>query len=112
MEMAQRVRITYATMSADNEQLHADYERGLETAKSWLGQKHPFYVNGEPREGEGYDEERSPIDRDILIGYFARASRQDAKDAIAAARAFFPQWSGTPWQERVGILRRAAENIS
>jgi 1-pyrroline-5-carboxylate dehydrogenase len=111
--MAQtRFRITYATMSADNEELHAAYEQGIETARSSLGQKHSFYVNGEAREGEGYEEERSPIDRDVVIGHFAKATRQDAKDAIAAAKAFFPQWSGTPWQERVKILRRAAENIS
>ncbi|MBA3552684.1 MAG: aldehyde dehydrogenase family protein, partial [Actinobacteria bacterium] len=106
------VRITYATMSADNEELHQAYEEGVETAKSWLGKRHPFYVNGEAREGEGYDEERSPIDRDIVIGEFARASRQDAKDAIAAAKAFSPQWSGLPWQERVKIMRRAADVIS
>ncbi|MBA3727637.1 MAG: aldehyde dehydrogenase family protein [Actinobacteria bacterium] len=105
-------RITYATMSADNEQLHQSYERGVETAKSWLGKRHPFYVNGEAREGEGYDEERSPIDRDIVIGEFARASRQDAKDAIAAAKSFSPQWSGLPWQERVKIMRQAADVIS
>ena len=107
--MAERVRITYATMSADNPKLHADYEEGMRTAKSWLGQKHQFYVNGEAREGEGYDEERSPIDRDIVIGYFARATRQDAKDAIEAARKFFPKWSGTPWDERVKIMRQAAD---
>ena len=64
--MPEKVRVTYATMSADNEDLHADYERGLQTARSWLGQKHQFYVNGEAREGEGYDEERSPIDRDVV----------------------------------------------
>src|SRR5690349_16802134 len=94
-------RITYATMSADDPELHAAYEAGVETARSWLGQKHPFYVNGEAREGEGYDEERSPIDRDVLIGYFARATRQDAKDAVAAAKAAAPAWAATPWQERV-----------
>jgi 1-pyrroline-5-carboxylate dehydrogenase len=110
--MAERVRITYATMSADNPKLHADYEEGMRTARSWLGQKHQFYVNGEAREGEGYDEERSPIDRDIVIGYFARATKQDAKDAIEAARKFFPKWSGTPWDERVEIMRQAADAIS
>jgi 1-pyrroline-5-carboxylate dehydrogenase len=111
--MAQtRVRITYATMSADNEELHAAYEKGIETARSWLGQKHPFYVNGEAREGEAYDEERSPIDRDVLIGYFGRATQQDAKDAIAAAKAFFPEWSGTPWPERVKTMRHVADVIS
>ena len=77
--MPEKVRVTYATMSADNEDLHADYERGLQTARSWLGQKHQFYVNGEAREGEGYDEERSPIDRDVVIGYFAKATRQDTR---------------------------------
>ncbi len=110
--MAQRVRITYATMSADNEELQADYDRGIETAKSWLGQKHPFYVNGEAREGDSYEEERSPIDRDILIGYFGNATKQDTRDAIGAAKRFFPTWSGTPWQDRVQIMRRVADVIS
>ena len=111
--MAQsRVRITYATMSADNEELHAAYDKGLETARSWLGQKHPFFVNGEARDGEAYDEERSPIDRDIVIGHFARATAQDAKDAIAGAKASFPDWSGLPWQERVKTMRHVADVIS
>jgi 1-pyrroline-5-carboxylate dehydrogenase len=111
--MAQKTfRITYATMSADDPELHARYDQAVETVKSWLGQKHPFYVNGEAREGEGYDEERSPIDRDILLGHFARATRQDAKDAIAAAKAFAPVWAATPWQERVKIMRRVADVIS
>jgi 1-pyrroline-5-carboxylate dehydrogenase len=111
--MAQKAfRITYATMSADNEDLHAAYGKGIEIAKGWLGQKHPFYVNGEARVGETYDEERSPIDRDIVIGSFARAGVQDVNVAVAAARAFAPEWSRTPWQERVRILRRVADAIS
>jgi 1-pyrroline-5-carboxylate dehydrogenase len=105
-------KITYATMSADNEELHAAYEEGVATAKSWLGQKHPFYVNGEERWGEGLDEEHSPIDSNIVVGQFGRATRQDAKDAIAAAKAFFPEWSGTPWQERVKTMRQFADAIS
>src|SRR5205085_999211 len=45
--MAEGFRVTYATMSADNEQMHADYDKGIEQAKAELGEKHPFYVNGE-----------------------------------------------------------------
>src|SRR5213078_893931 len=108
----QTFRITYATMKADNEDLQVAYDRGIETARSWLGQKHPFYVNGEAREGEGYDEERSPIDKDIVIGHFARATVQDVNDAVAAAKAFAPQWGATPWQERVKIMRQVADTIS
>jgi 1-pyrroline-5-carboxylate dehydrogenase len=110
--MAQTFRITYATMSADNEDLHAAYDRAVEEVKGRLGEKHQFYVNGEARDGEGWDEERSPIDRDILIGTFARATRQDAKDAIAASEEAFPEWSGMPWQDRVRIMRQVADFIS
>ena len=108
----EKFRVTYATMKADNEDLQSAYDKGIETAKSWLGQKHPFYVNGEAREGEGWFEERSPIDREIVIGTFAQASRQDVKDAIAAAMAAFEEWSEMPWKERVSLLRKAADLIT
>src|SRR2546429_9329906 len=104
-----RFRITYATMSADNEELHEAYERAVETVRSWLDQKQHFTVNGEAREGEGFDEERSPNDRDVGIGHFPRATVQDVDHAVAAATRFAPQWAGTPWQERVKIMRQVAD---
>ena len=110
--MAEGFRVTYATMSADNEQMHAEYDKGIEQAKAELGQKHPFYVNGEERWGEGTHEERSPIDSELVIGSFAQGTRQDVKDAIAAAKASFLTWASTPWQERVKIMSKAADLIS
>ncbi|MDP9343085.1 MAG: aldehyde dehydrogenase family protein [Actinomycetota bacterium] len=111
--MAQQTfRITYATMTADNEELHQRYDEAVERARGDLGKEHPFFVNGEERHGEGFHEERSPIDSEIVVGKFAQGTKQDAKDAIAAARAFAPTWASTPWQERVAILRRAADLIS
>jgi len=107
----QGFRITYATMSADNEELHRLYDQGIEVARSWLGQKHPFYVNGEAREGSGYAEARSPIDG-TLIGEFAQATREDVRDAVAAAKAAFPGWANRPWQERVAIIRKAADLLT
>ncbi len=104
-------RITYATMSADNEDLHRDYEKGIEIARSWLGQKHPFYVNGEAREGDGHKPALSPIDG-TLIGEFAMATREDVRDAVAAAKAAFPAWANRPWRERVSIVRKAADIMS
>jgi 1-pyrroline-5-carboxylate dehydrogenase len=107
----QGFRVTYATMAADNEELHKDYDKGIEKAKGWLGQKHPFHVNGEAREGESWFEERSPVDHDLVIGTFAQAGRQDVRDAIAAARAAFPEWA-SDWRRRVELLRKAADLIS
>jgi 1-pyrroline-5-carboxylate dehydrogenase len=108
----QGFRVTYATMSADSEELHRLYDQGIEVAKSWLGQKHPLYVNGEAREGSGHKPAVSPIDSDIVIGDFAQATREDARDAIAAAKAFAPTWGTMPWQERIAMVRKAADLIS
>ncbi|HYN47867.1 MAG TPA: aldehyde dehydrogenase family protein [Candidatus Nanopelagicales bacterium] len=110
--MAERIKITYATLRNDNEELHALYDAGIEKARARLGANHQNWVGGSPRDGEGSFELRSPIDRDILVGTFARGTRRDAKDAVAAARAAQPAWRHVPWLERLAVLRRAADLIS
>ena len=107
-----RIKITYATLRADNEELHDLYEAGLEKARSGLGAHHPNVVGGRDRDGEGSFEVRTPIDRDIVVGTFATGTRQDVVDAIDAARQAQPAWAATPWRDRLAILRRAAELIS
>ncbi|CAN5717354.1 aldehyde dehydrogenase family protein [soil metagenome] len=106
-----RLKITYATLRNDNDEMHAQFEAGLELARGMLGDYYPNFVNGAERDGDGTFEKRSPIDG-TLMGTFAKGSREDAREAIAAAKAAFPGWSRTPWQERVALLRRAADLIS
>jgi 1-pyrroline-5-carboxylate dehydrogenase len=109
---AERIKITYATLRADNEELHALYEEGLEKAKARLGAYHRNYVGGAERDGEDTFEVRSPIDSEILVGTFAKGTRKDAQDAIAAARRAQPAWFRLGWEKRLEILKRAAELIS
>jgi len=108
---ATRLKITYATLRNDNEELHAAFEEGIARARAWLGGEHRNHVAGRPRDGDGAFEDRSPVDGSLL-GTFARGTRRDGEDAIAAARAAFADWGHRPWQERVTVLRRAADLIS
>ena len=111
-ESAPRIKITYATLRADNEELHAQYEAGLEQAKARLGGYHRNIVGADERDGAGSFELRSPIDRDIVVGTFASGNQTDVRDAIAAARAAQPAWFAMGWTKRLELLRRAAELIS
>ena len=77
-----------------------------------LGAYHRNLVDGTERDGDGTFEVRSPIDTDILVGTFARGTREDVRDAIAAARRAQPAWFRLGWERRLEILRRAAELIS
>jgi 1-pyrroline-5-carboxylate dehydrogenase len=112
-EARPRIKITYATLRNDNEELHALYEHGVDESRAALGAHHRNYIDGRWVDGSaGVFEARSPIDRDMLIGTFAKGDRADVHKAIAAAKGAAPAWRRTPWQERLAILRRAAELIS
>jgi 1-pyrroline-5-carboxylate dehydrogenase len=110
--MAERIKITYATLRNDNDELHALYDAGIAEARARLGAHHQNWIAGAGRDGDGAFELRSPIDRDIVVGTFARGTRQDVKDAVAAGRAAHPAWRAVPWRERLAALRRAAGLIS
>ncbi len=110
--MATRVRVTYATLSADNEDLHKAYEEGLEVARGWLGATIPTRVAGEQRTATAPFTVTSPGDLGLTLCTVHPATAADVDDAVAAATAAGPGWRSTPWQERVAVLRRAADLIS
>lgn len=103
------MKITYATMSADNEELHAAYDDAIERVEARLGKDHPFFVDGEERTGTEWFEERSPVDAEIVVGRYAQATIADVDDAVAAATAFEAEWAATPWQTRRDLMLQAAE---
>jgi 1-pyrroline-5-carboxylate dehydrogenase len=106
-----RLKITYATLRNDNEQLHASYNAGLVTARGELGATHGLFIDGHWRPAKESFEKRSPIDGS-LVGRFAAGTRADVRDAISAARVAAPAWARTPWLERIAVMRRMAEMIS
>lgn len=106
------MKITYSTLSADNEELQSAFEAALERARSDLGTTYPMIIGGEERLADETFDDRSPIDREIVVARFPVGGRQDVRDAIAAARDAYPAWRDTPWRDRLAILRRAADLIS
>jgi 1-pyrroline-5-carboxylate dehydrogenase len=109
--MAETFKLTYATMFNPPEELHVRFEEALAKVKAGLGKEYGMIIGGKDRFVEQKFEDRSPVDTDTVLGVFQKGSAQDANDALAAARKAFPVWSKTPWQERVALLRKAADLI-
>ncbi len=111
--MAQKFKITYATISADNEELQLAYDKAVAMVKSkWLGAEVPMFINGEKVYADEKFESYSPIDTRMHLCTAQRGTTEQAKSAISAAKAALPGWRSTPWQERVRIIRNIAETIS
>jgi 1-pyrroline-5-carboxylate dehydrogenase len=111
--MAQKFKVTYATMSADNEEMQSAYDQAIAKVKAeWIGAEVPMLINGEKVYAEEKFSRYSPVDTNLLMCQAQNGTADHVKQAVAAARKAFPGWKATPWQERVAIIRNIAEKIS
>ncbi|GAB2526205.1 L-glutamate gamma-semialdehyde dehydrogenase [Nocardiopsis aegyptia] len=73
----------------------------------------PMRINGESRMGGG---ERidvvQPHRHAAVLGTMANATHDDARDAIAAAKAAAPAWRAMSFDDRAAIILRAAELLA
>lgn len=107
-----KFKVTYSTLASPDPLLHEYFDKAVEEVKENLGETYPLYINGEERYTDNTFAKVSPADLDMVMGHFQKGTADDANDAVAAAKAAFPKWRSTPWQERVAILRKAADLIS
>ncbi|MEW5957434.1 MAG: aldehyde dehydrogenase family protein [Chloroflexota bacterium] len=109
----QKFKVTYATMSADNEELQSAYDEAIAQVKSaWLGVEVPMFIDGVKVYADEKFASYSPINTELLLCRAQKGTAGHAQAAIAAAKAAFPHWRKTPWPERVALLRQIAEKIS
>lgn len=105
-------KLTYASMFDPPEELHTRFEEALAEVKAnQLGKTHGMMINNKDVYAESIFENRSPINHKWLLANIQAGTEEHANQAIAAARAAFPVWSATDWQERVKLVRRAADII-
>ncbi len=71
---------------------------------------HQNLINGEWI-GADTSKNINPSDTNEVVGLYAQASADDAKQAIAAAKAAFPAWSRSGILERHAILKKTADEI-
>ncbi|MCZ6706258.1 MAG: aldehyde dehydrogenase family protein [Bacteroidetes bacterium] len=105
-------KFTYSTMGqGDSDAFHGDFDAGVEEARQKAGATYPNFIADEAREANSYNDDISPTDRNLILGYFANGTADDTRDAIQAAKSAYRTWS-EDWHERVRILRAAADLIS
>ncbi len=110
--MSEKIKVTYSTLASPSPKLDELFDEAVVRAKANFGQTFPMYIGGKERHADETFAKISPVDTDLVMAHFQKGTEQDARDAIAAARAAFEGWRKTPWQERVAIMRRAADLIS
>lgn len=104
-------KLTYGTMFSPPEELHIRFEEALSRVKADLGKEYGMIIDGKDRFSTEKFEDRSPVNTDWVLGVFQKGTEEDAWDALRAARRAFPVWSRMKWQDRVALVRKAADLI-
>ncbi len=104
-------KLTYATMFNPPEEMHTRFEEAVAHVKAHLGKEYAMLIGGQERFAAEKFEDRSPANTDLVLGLFQKGTAQDARDALAATRKAFPLWSHMRWEDRVTLVRKAADII-
>jgi len=95
------------------EEFHREYETAVSEFRLSFGKTYPMIIGGkEVLSREGTFDDVSPSNTENVIARFQKGSREDARQAINAARRSFETWSTTFYQDRVDLYRRAADIAS
>ncbi|MDQ3524880.1 MAG: aldehyde dehydrogenase family protein, partial [Chloroflexota bacterium] len=104
-------KITYTATPEQIESMHEEFDEALEAIKADYGATYPLIIDGEEITGRETFDVRPPANRSVVLGSFQKGTAEDVDRAVAAANAAFRAWSGRPWQERVDLVRKAADLI-
>ncbi len=101
-------KITYASLGSLGDSFHQAFDAAWARLESNTDNTFPNYINDLPIKARFTHTVHAPYDTRVKVATFPMADVSHTKKAIAAAKAAFPFWRDTPWQDRVKILRKAA----
>ena len=105
-------KITYSTLNTNQmEKVHQEFDSALINVKNDCGNNHSNWVNGKTIQGANTLKLRSPINQNLILGYFTQATHEQTAEAVQAAKDAFAAWNQMGWQARCALLQTAAALI-
>lgn len=86
--------------------------QALDAMAARLGGRHPIVIGGKRIANRDFVASVNPAHPARVVGHWARATIEDANDAVAAARAAFPGWRERSPESRATTLDKAADILS
>src|SRR5690348_9394610 len=77
-----------------------------------FGKNYPLVIGGKEIFSNDNFQVRSPADKNLILGNFPTATKENTLHAIEAAKDSFYKWSLIPYQKRVQIFREVADVFS
>src|SRR5262245_56840670 len=83
-------------------------EEALGLTLAQCGKRYQLVIGGERYTTPEYFPSLNPAHRGEVVGYFCKATEQNAEQAMQAALAAFESWKNVPAERRADLLFRSA----
>src|SRR5579883_984105 len=105
---------TYGRFAENNsiDEFHKKFDDSVTRIQKDFGRNYPMIIGGKEIFSSDTFEVRSPADRNLILGRFPLATKEDTLHAIETARDSFFKWSLVPYETRVRIFREVADLFS
>lgn len=94
------------------EDFHNKFDHAIDEIQKGFGKDYPMIIGGKEILSSNTFVVRSPADRNITLGKFPLATKDDTLHAIESAKESFFEWSDVPYLKRVQIFREVADVFS
>jgi 1-pyrroline-5-carboxylate dehydrogenase len=98
--------------SNSTDEFHKKFDNAVDQVQKDFGKRYPMIIGGKEIFSNDEFQVRSPADKNLILGNFPLATRDDTLHAIDTAKESFPKWSLVPYQKRVQIFREIADIFS
>ncbi|MEO5970020.1 MAG: aldehyde dehydrogenase family protein [Bdellovibrionia bacterium] len=105
-------RITYSVLEADLSQLHREFDTTLSQMERNLGTEFPSWIDGKPFQSGVFLDDKNPAKITQTLARFHSVPTSEIDRIMDISEKAQKAWGATPWQERVKIIKNAAELIS
>ncbi len=85
------------------------FTAAIAQARAQLPRECPLYINGMAVRTDDSIESVNPAEPAEIVGRVAQAGKDEADQALAAAKAAYPGWRATDPAQRAALVRRAAD---
>jgi 1-pyrroline-5-carboxylate dehydrogenase len=105
---------TWARFVENNsiDQFHKNFEDAVTQVQKDFGKRYPMIIGGKEIFSNDEFQVRSPADKNLILGNFPLATKENTLHAIDAAKESFHKWSLVPYEKRVQIFREVAGAFS
>lgn len=104
-------KITYTSTPEEIEAMHGKFDAALADVQKTFGTAYPMIIDGKDVTSDDLFDVVAPADTSKVLGSFPKGTHADVDNAVAVAKEYQKEWAAKSPEERVKIVKAAANKI-